>query len=77
MACGEFVKIRYVKQQVEHTFSLIWVWVVRAFLQIIYHGERVGQQPIHALGIDWSALIPTLKRLVRANKRFIEKMIEA
>jgi hypothetical protein len=77
MARGEFVKIRDVKQQVEHTFSLIWVWIVRAFLQIIYHGEGVGQQPIHALGIDWSPLIPTLKRLVRANKRFIEKMVEA
>jgi hypothetical protein len=36
MARGEFMKIRYVKQQVEHTFSLIWVWVVGACLEVVH-----------------------------------------
>jgi len=49
MTSGVFMKVRDAKQQIQHSLPLIWIWVVRACLQIIYNGECIGQQPIHAL----------------------------
>src|SRR5580700_10428923 len=71
------MKIGEAEQKLEHAIPLVRVRVIGPSLQAVHHGEGIGEKPIHALGINRSALVPALQGLVRSNKSLIEKMVEA
>lgn len=71
------VEIREDKKQFEHPVTLLRLWFVGAFFQILNCGQRIRQQPLKTIFGERSTFTAARKRLIRAQKSFIQKMIEA
>jgi hypothetical protein len=72
-----FVEIREDQQQLEHAIALFRLWLVGALFEVLYRRERVREQPFQTFPGQWSPFTATLESLIGAQKRFVEKMIQA
>ncbi|MGH9735804.1 MAG: hypothetical protein ACRD8A_14585 [Candidatus Acidiferrales bacterium] len=72
-----FVKVSQDQKQFQHSIALVRSGAVPRILQIVNDGERVGKQPFQRLGVNSLSHPAALKRLIRADKSFIQKVIEA
>jgi hypothetical protein len=71
------VKIGKDQQQLKHAVALIWIRIPRAFLKVFYDCKRVRQQPFQIVRVKLFALMRPFERFICAEKRFVEKMVQA
>jgi hypothetical protein len=71
------VKVRKDQQQFEHAITLLRLRFVGAFFQILNCGQRIRKQPLETIFGERSTFTAACKGLIRAQKSFIQKMIEA
>ena len=77
LLCGVFVQIRQIQNQFQHPVALIRLWLIRVFFQILHRRQSVRKQPVNVLRIQPLSRAATRHRLIRAHKRFVQKMIQA
>jgi len=77
MVCHVFVQVCQNQQEFEHAVPLVRIGLGGAFFEILYHGERVREQP---LDVSWAHRLPfaaPAEHQIRSKERFVEKVIEA
>jgi hypothetical protein len=72
-----FLQVREDQEKFEHAVPLVRIWLVRAFFEILDHGEGIGKKPFEVVGSDRFTPAEILQSAVGPNERLIEKMIEA
>lgn len=71
------VKVRHHKQQVQHSFSLAGVGFAHFLFEVRDDGERIREQPLEVSRGQWEAFAAAAERVVCANKRLVEEMVQA
>jgi hypothetical protein len=71
-----FVQIGQHQQQVQHPLPLLGNRMARPFLQILDDEERVCQQPFQIGGIQRALFAAATERVIGADQRLVEKMIQ-
>jgi hypothetical protein len=71
------VEIREDQQQFKHTITLLWLRFVGAFFQILDCGQRIRKQPFQTIFGERRTFTAACESQVGAQKRFIQKVIEA
>ena len=72
-----FVEVRQNQQQFEHPVALTRIGHSRAFFEVFHNRQRICKQPFQVARIHGAALAAAIERVVSAQERFVEKMIEA
>ena len=72
-----FVEVREDQKQLEHAVALLGIGLARVRFEILYDGERVRQKPFQIARTHRASLAGAIEGVIRAKKRFVEKMIEA
>jgi hypothetical protein len=71
------VEIREDQQQFKHTITLLWLRFVGAFFQILDCSQRIRKQPFQTIFRERRTFTAACESLVGAQKRLIQKVIEA
>jgi len=65
------------KKEFEHSVALLRIRFAGAFFEVFHDSEGVSEKPFEALGVHGAAGAAALERLVSANERLVEEMVEA
>src|ERR1022692_1020214 len=71
-----FMEVCQQEQQLEHSVALFRIGFAGALLEILDDGQGICQQPFEVRGLHGTALAALIECLIRAQKCFVEKMIE-
>jgi hypothetical protein len=77
MMCHVFVKVRQNQQQLEHAIALFRIRIACSLFEILDHRQSVRQQPLDVARAHRFPLAAPRKHVVRAQERFVQKVIEA
>jgi hypothetical protein len=77
MMCHILMQVCDDQEQLKHSVTLLRIRYGCTLFEVSHRRKRVGKQPFQTARIDNVPLAAALHRVIGANERFIEKMVEA